>query len=175
VKRLSPKDTMKTNTIPKLLCAFAIAAFACASANAESYPRVSQPQIWAQSAQFANKSLKADLYFKPGSHQLDAASEAAIADLIAQARATGGQAVLITSTGYADIHGGADYNDILGEDRAFEAVGHLSRAFPWTPYAVHSLGKDMPSVDCRKHGNSSACLAPDRRVEVSIMLQVPGL
>jgi outer membrane protein OmpA-like peptidoglycan-associated protein len=175
VKRLSPKDTMKTNTIPKLLCAFAIAAFACASANAESYPRVSQPQIWAQSAQFANKSLKADLYFKPGSHQLDAASEAAIADLIAQARATGGQAVLITSTGYADIHGGADYNDILGEDRAFEAVGHLSRAFPWTPYAVHSLGKDMPSLDCRKHGNSSACLAPDRRVEVSIMLQVPGL
>lgn len=77
---------------------------------------------------------------------------------------------VVVATGYADHQGSSSYNDALSLRRALSVKAYLvSKGVPVDRIYAEGKGSRNPiTLDCNKmsHVRRTACLAPDRRVEV---------
>ncbi|AOJ01910.1 hypothetical protein WS70_08775 [Burkholderia mayonis] len=77
----------------------------------------------------------------------------------------------VTIVGYTDRLGGSDYNQRLSEARAKTVGDYLIVAgLPASDVHTEGRGANDPLVECRQGDRKAliACLAPNRRVEVSV-------
>ncbi|HKT95775.1 MAG TPA: OmpA family protein [Paraburkholderia sp.] len=82
-----------------------------------------------------------------------------------------GDVTAIRVEGYTDRLGGDRYNDRLSQQRAETVIGYLrEQGVTGLGMGAYGRGKSNPLVQCNDRNREAlvACLAPDRRVELSI-------
>jgi len=87
-----------------------------------------------------------------------------------------GDVTAIRVEGYTDRLGSDRYNDRLSQQRAETVIGYLrEQGVSGAAMSAYGRGKSNPLVQCndRNHEALVACLAPDRRVELSISRNSP--
>ncbi len=152
MKNLSVKNQVKKTTTLVLLSTLALSLSACADLA-------------------SNNTDKVSVYFETGKHNL---SEQAKASLNSFATSLKGEEVAGAAvTGFADRRGSDKANAALSERRAKTVASYLSSqgVASIRTAVVTAAGESQPSAECAegvKGSAASACLSPDRRVDVAV-------
>lgn len=121
--------------------------------------------------------LDGAVHFAFGRSELTPQGKTVIDDLAARALAGQGRVSVAIVTGHADRIGASGYNHGLALRRASAVAERLvSRGIPSAVQKVGEKGQSEPIVDCPGSASRSvvACLAPNRRVEVVVMVERGG-
>lgn len=121
-------------------------------------------------------TLSADVLFAFRESKLSPNGQEALTDLLADvnrqmANSQPGQKVGISVAGHTDRIGGSAWNMTLSKQRAIAVTDYLvSKGVSPDLIRVEAHGKSQPVIDCPGAPSPAvvACLAPNRRVELSI-------
>lgn len=152
MKDQSVKTQIKKTTALVMLSALALSLSACADLA-------------------HNNTDKVSVYFETGKHNLSEQSKATLNSFAQSLKNE--QIAGATVTGFADRRGSDRANEALSARRANTVARYLSAQGVTSVRTalVTAAGESQPSTDCAegvKGSAASACLSPDRRVDVAV-------
>lgn len=136
--------------------------------------KVEEPSQKEKAPMAEKTELDALVHFAFDRAELTPQGKVVVDDMVAKALAGNGRVSIAIVTGHADRIGASGYNHGLALRRASAVAQRLvSRGIPAVVQRVEEKGQSQPIVDCAGAASRStiACLAPNRRVEVVIMVE----